>query len=456
MSSVMQHVEQEYRQRTPKSAALHAQAIKVMPGGETRSSTYFAPYPVVIAEAAGPYVQDVDGHRMLDFMNNATTLIHGHAFPPVVEAARHQVETGTAWGALNEHQIALAALLCARVASLDQVRFTNSGTEATMMAIRAARAFTGRDIVIKVEGGYHGTHDAVSVSISPPLALAGSGSVPNSVPASPGVPAESLASTCIVPFNDTAALEQRVQEHAGNIAAVIVEPLLASHGMVTATPDYLQAVRQITAAHDILLILDEVQTFRLDSGGAQALYAVQPDLTSFAKIIGGGFPVGAFGGRADIMQQYSPASAHTIDHGGTFNGNPVTMAAGFAAMHHLTPEKIAYINGLGDRLHTGLQEVLAEQGVQGQIEGKGSLLGIHLTPEAIGNYRHTRSFPAPLKHTLFLACLNRGLLMSTGCNLNTSTVMTEAEIDQAIRIFQEALIEMYPLIEEKFPQLLLA
>ncbi len=456
MSSIRQQVEQEYRKRTPRSAALHAQAKRVMPGGETRTSTFFAPYPVVIAEASGVYVQDVDGNRSLDFMNNATTLIHGHAFPPVMEAARSQIERGTAWGALNEHQIALAALLCDRVATLDQVRFTNSGTEATMMAIRAARAFTGRDIILKVEGGYHGTHDTVSVSISPVPDQAGSGSVPTGIPASPGVPTHNVEGTVIVPFNDAAALEQRIQEHPGNIAAVIVEPLLASHGMVTATPDYLQAVRAITASHDIPLILDEVQTFRLDSGGAQALYEIQPDLTAFAKIIGGGFPVGAFGGRADIMQQYNPGAADPIDHGGTFNGNPVTMAAGYAAMQHLTSAKIADINALGDQLRTGLQEVLAEQGIQGRIEGRGSLLGVHLTPvEAIHNYRHTRTFPTPLKHTLFLTCLNRGLLMSTGCNLNTSTAMSSVEIDQAIRIFQDALIELYPMIESEYPQLLM-
>ncbi len=426
-----------------------------MPGGETRTSTFFAPYPVVIAEGEGPYIQDVDGNRILDFMNNATTLIHGHAFPPVVEAAHRQVEDGTAWGALNEHQIALATLLCDRVRSLDRVRFTNSGTEATMMAIRAARAYTGRDYIIKIEGGYHGTHDAVSVSISPNIDQAGSDSSPTSLPSSPGVPADSLARTRIVPFNDSVALEQRIHEHAGNVAAVIVEPLLASHGMVTATPGYLQAVREITIAHNILLILDEVQTFRLDSGGAQALYEIQPDLTSFAKIIGGGFPVGAFGGSAGIMQQYDPTSTDFIDHGGTFNGNPVTMAAGFAAMNHLTPEKIAHINELGDSLRTGLQEVLAEQGIKGTVEGRGSLLGIHLTPDSIHNYRDTRTFPGPLKHTLFLACLNRGLLMSTGCSLNTSTAMAQAEIDQAIRIFQDALIEIYPLLEQEFPALLL-
>lgn len=425
-----------------------------MPGGETRTSTFFRPYPLVIDRAEGAVLHDVDGNPYLDFMNNATTLIHGHGFPPVVEAVHRQLAAGTAWGALNETQIALARLLCQRVASVERIRFTNSGTEATLMALRAARAWTGRPHVVKVEGGYHGTHDAVSVSIAPVPAAAGADANPTSVPEGPGIPAAATGATLVAPFNDAEALAHLAQAHPDTIAAVIVEPMLGSHGMATATRPYLQAVRRITEAHGILLILDEVQTFRLDRGGAQALYGIRPDLTSFAKIIGGGFPVGAFGGRGDVMDQFDPTTAGAIGHGGTFNGNPVTMAAGLAAMEQLTPAKIADLNRLGDRLRTGLEEVLVEQGVHGQVTGRGSLLGLHMTPTPIRSYRDVRTAPPALHQFLFLACLTRGLFMSTGCNLNTSTVMTADDIDRAIRIFQEAVREARPLIESAYPHLL--
>lgn len=448
-TAFINRMEEEYRQRTPRSEMLHARARQVMPGGDTRTSTFFRPYPIVIKQAEGRFLHDADGNQILDFMNNATSLIHGHAFPPVVDAVHRQVAQGTAWGPPSEHQIALASLLCERTASVEHIRFTNSGTEATMMAIRAARAYTGRDTIIKIEGGYHGTHDAVSISVFP--------SADQTVPASPpaGIPAGIRDHTLVVSFNDAEALEQLIQSHRDTLAAVIVEPLLGSHGMVTATRNYLQAVRRLTAANDILLILDEVQTLRLDAGGAQVLYDVVPDLTAMAKIIGGGFPVGAFGGRADIMQMYDPASAQAIGHGGTFNGNPVTMAAGLAAMEHLTPERIAHINKLGDILHAGLQDVFVEQGLKGQVTGKGSLVGFHFLPDEPRDGRDAQRAPALLKHFMFLACLNRGLLVSGAANLNVSTIMTREDIDRAIRIFQDALRAAYPLIEQEYPHLLL-
>ena len=451
---LMQQLENCYRERTPKSAALHARARRVMPGGETRSSTYFRPHPLVIDRAAGTELVDVDGNRLLDFMNNATTLIHGHRFGPVEEAVCSQVAQGTAWGALNEHQIALAEIMCSRVESVERIRSANSGTEATMLALRAARAASGKSHIVKVEGGYHGTHDAVSISVSPDTRGADTEQRPRSKPEGAGIPEYARESMYVVPFNDEQALSETVAAHRDTIAAVIVEPLLGSHGYTTATQSYLEAVRRVTEENDVLLVLDEVQTFRLDQGGAQALYGIRPDLTAFAKIIGGGFPAGAFGGREDLMGRYAPDSTEPIGHGGTFNGNPVTMAAGAAAMAHLTEDRISYINDLGDRLRTGMREVLVEQGLQGQIAGRGSLVGIHMTDRQVHNYRDASSAPAEVRRFIFLACLNRGLMMSTGGCLNTTTAMTRETVDEAIGIFQEALIEAYPFIETGYPQLL--
>jgi glutamate-1-semialdehyde 2,1-aminomutase len=453
LQETYKQIERTYRKRTPYSADWHTRAQRVMPGGDTRSSTYFEPYPTVIERSAGAYLYDMDGNVLLDFLNNYTALVHGNAFAPVLEAAQKQIEKGTAWAAPNEHQLELAELLCRRVPSVAQLRFTNSGTEATMLAIRAARAFTGRAGMIKIEGGYHGTHDTMAVSIEPDPAQSGSGDAPLSVAAGAGVSQNTLHSTRVVPFNHTAALEQALVENRGKVAAVILEPVMGSRGMIPAEPEFLKQARELTRANDVLLILDEVMTFRLDTGGAQALYGVQPDLTAFAKIIGGGFPVGAFGGREDIMRFFDPVHG-SIGHGGTFNANPVTMAAGLAALKHLTAEKIAMINGMGDTLRGGLRDVLVEQGIRGQITGMGSLVGVHLTPQPVRDYRSAASVRPILREMLHLACLNRGLFFSPEGVLNTSGAMGDSEINRAIEIFQDAIQELRPAIEAECPELL--
>ena len=428
-------VETQYRRRTPRSAALFARAEQALPGGDTRTSTTFGPYPTYIARGEGARLTDVDGNELLDFLNNYTSLIHGNAFAPVVDAARKQIELGSAFGAPNEFQVELAALMCERVPSVERIRFTNSGTEGTMMAIRGARAFTGRELIVKLEGGYHGTHDSVAGGA--------------------GVLRATQAATIQIPYNDAPALERVLAERAGQVAAVILEPVMGSVGMIAAEPAYLTEVRRVTAAHDVLLILDEVMTFRLDSGGAQAIYGVLPDLTSFAKIIGGGFPVGAFGGRADIMDLVNPAHMKVM-HAGTFNGNPVTMAAGLAAMEHLTPDKIRKANALGDALRRGFTEVLVEQGVHGQATGLGSLVGIHLVPHPVRNYRDASAVPPVLRDALHLSLLNRGVLTSRGGVLNTSTVMTESDVNRVVEAFQDALVELKPAIASECPELVRA
>lgn len=455
MHPISQRIEAEYRRRTSQSAAYATRARQVLPGGDTRTSTYYAPYPLVMDHGEGTTLQDVDGHSYLDCMNNATSLIHGHAFPPVVEAMARQAVRGTAWGAPCMEQIELAEWLCERVDSLAQVRFTNSGTEATLMAIRVARTYTGKELIVKIEGGYHGTHDLVCASVDPEVATAGPTSAPRTVPQGQGLSNAVLDQVRIVPYNERTALADILDTHAGQVAAVVVEPLLGSHGFVTAAPEYLQTVRAMTADRDVLLILDEVQTFRLDSGGAQKLYGISPDLTAMAKIIGGGLPVGAIGGRAEIMALFDPAGVKAVAHGGTFNGNPMVMAAGLAAMRHLTASAVARLNRLGDRLRAGIEEVAVEQGLRLQTTGLGSLVGYHFSPHPVRNYRDTRLAPAELRHSFFLACLNHGLMLSPASSLNTSTVMSEADIDKALHLFQAALVDVKPLIAAAYPHLLL-
>ncbi len=455
MHPISQQIETAYRERTPKSADLLERARQVLPGGDTRTSAYFAPYPLAITQAEGASLQDVDGNSYLDCMNNSTSLVHGNAYPPIVEAMVRQAARGTAWAAGSVEQIELAELLCARVDSLERVRFTNSGTEATLMAIRVARAYTGKEYIVKIEGGYHGTHDLVCVSVSPDVDTAGPAGAPHTMPQGRGLPESLLDHVLVAPYNDSYALRSILESMNGHVAAVVVEPMLGSHGFVEGTTEYLQAVQDITAEYGALFILDEVQTLRLDTGGAQKIYGISPDLTPMAKIMGGGLPVGAFGGRAEVMDLFDPAGAKAVSHGGTFNGSPMVMAAGLVAMQHLDTAATAHINSLGDRLRSGIQDVAVEQGIHLQTAGMGSLVGYHFCLDPVRSYRDAQQAPADLRHSFFLACLNHGLVISHASSLNLSTVMSEADIDRALGLFQAALVDVKPLIVEAYPHLLL-
>lgn len=454
MHPAHRRIEDEYRRRTPRSWELHARACRTLPGGDTRSSVYHSPYPTVMASGAGRRISDVDGNRYLDCMNNATSLLHGHAFPPVMEAVNRQAALGSAWGNPGLGQIELAELLVERVESLEQIRFTNSGTEATLMAIRVARAFTGRDLVIKIEGGYHGTHDLVCASVGPDAEAAGEARAPRTVPQGRGLPRAIMDQVAVVPFNDADALSQLLDARPGQAAAIVVEPMLGSHGYVTATREYLAAVQELARGHGALFILDEVQTLRVDLGGAQARYEVEPDLTAMAKIIGGGLPVGAMGGRAEIMALFDPSGDQAVTHGGTFNGNPLVMAAGLAAMRNFTEEALQRINQLGDSLRLGMRHVAEELGIHMFVTGMGSLAGFHFAEEAVSDYRAAHRAPGELKQAFLLACLNHGLTLSPAGGLNVSTVMEQADIDTALECVRAALEDVKPLVADAFPRLL--
>ena len=453
VSGIGDVIESIHRRRTPRSAKLHAAAQRYLPGGDTRTITFFRPHPLYIERGEGCRLYDVDSKEYIDFLNNYTSLIHGHAFPPVIEAIARQAALGTAYAACTENQHQLAELIAERVASVDQIRFCNSGTEATMNAVRAARAFTGKDKLVKMEGGYHGTHDPVEVSVHPALGRAGPASHPNPVPDSPGIPSSVLGDVIVVPFNDRETVSDLIRQRRDEIAAVLVEPVMGAAGTIPAEREYLTYLRQVTAENDVLLVCDEVITFRLDWGGAQAIYGVKPDLTAFAKIIGGGLPVGAFGGRREIMRLFSPLEGG-MSQSGTFNGNPLTMAAGLAAMQALTRERIAHCNALGNRLADGFRAAFEEAEIQGQVTGLGSLLNVHFVAGPVRNYRDTASADQELYRLLHLALLNRGIFAAKRGMFNPSTVMTEADVDQAVIAFKDALLELKPYIEESSPHLL--
>jgi glutamate-1-semialdehyde 2,1-aminomutase len=412
-----------------------------MPGGTTRTTTYFDPYPLYITRGEGCRIWDVDGAERLDMLGNYTAMILGHAHPKVVEAVRKQAAQGTGFAAANPVEVQLAALLCQRVPSLDMVRFCNSGTEATMFAMRLARAFTGRPKIARVEGGYHGTHDYAEVSTHPDMAEAGPPDAPLARPDSIGTPDWALEQTVVLPFNNADAAEAIIRREGGQLAAVILEPIIGAGGVIASTVEYLDRLRSVTRELAILLIFDEVISLRVAPGGAQQLYGVTPDLTTLGKIIGGGLPVAAFGGRADVMELMDPRRSPNLAQGGTYNGNPLGMAAGLAAMTELTPDVYDELNRKGARVSEQLSEVFASHGVRAQVNGVGSLFAIHFTDIPVVDYRTKASSNRKMTHEFFLGLVNHGVLMAPRAMGALSTPMTEQDIQRFIDAVDAVITE---------------
>ena len=447
-SEVESDVIADYRATSPRSAALHEAARRVMPGGDTRTVAFHAPYPLVITGGQGCRIHDADGRTYIDLLNNYTSLIHGHAHPAVVAAVSERLPHGTAFPAPNEAQTRLAEIIVERVASVDLVRFCNSGSEAVMNALRAARAFTGRDLIVKMEGGYHGTYDDVEVSVRPDPCDPASGPdhAPVGVLGTRGVPANTSDNVLVTPLNDIDAVERLMRERGQEVAAVIVEPVLGSAGMLPADQAFLESLRVLTLEHDALLIFDEVMSFRLEPGGMQQHYRVRPDLTTFAKIIGGGFPVGGFGGRASVMEQFDPLRPAPLWQSGTFNGNLITMVAGVAAMEAYTPGEVARINALGERLRDGLRTALQDAHVPAAVTGYGSFAGVHLGPTAVRTYRDAALSDKALNRLLHLALLLEGIFVAPRLTMCTSTPMDDATIDEVVAGFRRAIDAIRPAL----------
>ncbi len=450
---VAEKIKGRFAQRTVRSKDHDTRAGKSLPGGDTRAATYFAPYPVYMTSGSGCFLYDADGNEYLDLLNNYTSLIHGHAHPAIIAAAMAQIEKGTVFGAAGEIQYQHAEHLCNCLTSMEQVRYCNSGTEATLFAIRAARAFTGRDIFIKMDGGYHGSHDSVEVNIfadpdpeGPPAPRIG-----------PGVPASVLKDVLVVAFNDLDAVENMLKTNADKVAAILTEPLMGAAGAIGPQPGYLRGLRTLADKYNVVLIFDEVMTFRLSSGGLQEIEGVQPDLTTLGKIIGGGLPIGAFGGRRDIMSRFNPAHEDPIFHSGTFNGNNITLAAGMAAMTLYDQKAVTRLNQLGDRLRDGFTVALKETGLRGCVSGLGSLLQLHWRDQQPA--RATDSIVSltkagELPGLVHLELMNRGVYSAGRGMFALSTPMTQVDIDNAVASFRETLTILKPYIADKMPHLL--
>jgi glutamate-1-semialdehyde 2,1-aminomutase len=415
---------ERYERATPRSRELFEEAHAYMPGGDTREVTYHAPYPSFVEEASGCTLTTADGGELLDFLNNYTAAVLGHAPDPVVEAVCERFRRGSGFAAPTEEATDLARRIVERTPSVERVRFANSGTEATMNAIRAAVAHTGREEVLKLHGGYHGTHDTALVGVD--------GEGPE-----PGVPREVGRRVHTTRFNDPDALTAAFERHGTDLACFVVEPVMGHAGMIPATTDYLEAARDLTEDTDTLLIFDEVMTYRLAVGGAQERYGVTPDLTALGKFIGGGLPAGAFGGRADVMGVFDPSS-DGVTHSGTFNGNPATMAGGAATLDALDAAAIERINDLGAEARERLAGAAEAAGVPVEVTGDGSFFNVHLTDSPVTDHDSSAA-GAPANRRLFMETRNRGVFLAPRGMGNVSTPMGGAELDRLVEAFGEAL-----------------
>lgn len=441
LSDAWRQLEATYRSRTNGSRRLYDRALGNLPGGDTRTGTFYLPYPTFMARGSGCRLYDVDGNEYIDCLSNFTSLVHGHAHPEVTRAISEQAARGTAHGAPVESQIALAAAIRERLPSIELLRFANSGTEAAMMAIRAARAFSGRPKILKMEGGYHGSYDAARVSAHPRVSDEIGPMWPLGEPDEQGLSPGAVAEVLIAPFNDLEKTAAIVRRHRHELAAVIVEPVMGAAGIIPAERSFLSGLRDVTRESGVLLILDEVITLRLAWGGAQSIYGITPDLTVLGKIIGGGLPVGAFGGRADVMAHYDPRRGDVITHSGTFNGNAATMVAGLATLALLTPSAIERINMLGERLRVSLGTALAASGIAAQVTGTGSLSQVHFGDTPVVDYRTAARAQEGAAALMHLALMNHGVFAASRGMFITSTAMQDGDIDLVAAAFTEALRE---------------
>ncbi|MFY9573024.1 MAG: glutamate-1-semialdehyde 2,1-aminomutase [Blastocatellia bacterium] len=398
----------KHKLSTTRSDELFDRAQRVIPGGvnsPVRAFRAVGRAPLFISKAEGAHITDVDGNTFIDYVGSWGPMIAGHAHPLVIDAIREAALRGTSFGAPTELEIELATEISNAFPSIERVRLTSSGTEAAMSAIRLARGFTGRDRIVKLEGCYHGHSDSL-------LVKAGSGLATFGTPDSAGVPADFARNTVVVPFNDKATLERTFEERGSQIACVIIEPIAGNMGCVAPQPGYLEAVRELTSRHGALLIFDEVITgFRVAYGGAQELYGVKPDLTCLGKIIGGGLPVGAFGGRAEVMDRIAPLGP--VYQAGTLSGNPLAVTAGLAILKLLKESNAhAELERLSARLADGLREAASQAGLDAVVNRVGSMLTAFFTGDAVTDWPSAKKSDTDRYGRFFRAMLDEGVYLA--------------------------------------------
>ncbi len=420
-----------------KSQQLFDEARKYIPGGvnsPVRAFKSVGGTPPFIKEAHGSHLWDVDGNGYVDFVCSWGPMILGHTHPRVTEAVKAAVDRGTSYGAPTELEVDLAKRIADAVPSLEMVRLVSSGTEAVMSALRLARAFTGRNAIIKTEGGYHGHSDAL-------LAKAGSGLATLGIPETPGVPASFASMTITVPYNDVDAVQQVLEDAGKDVACMILEPVAGNMGVIPPKPGYLADLRDLTRKHGVLLIFDEVISgFRLSLGGAQQLYGITPDLTTLGKIIGGGFPVGAYGGRREIMEMIAPSGP--VYQAGTLSGNPIAVTAGIETLKVLSdPTVYQDLDAKAARLAEGLQNAAKAAGIPARLNRVGSMMTTFFTDQPVTDYASAKTSDTARYAKFFHAMLEQGYYLAPSQfeAAFVSTAHTETEIDGAIAAAQKAL-----------------
>jgi glutamate-1-semialdehyde 2,1-aminomutase len=414
-------MEARYVEANPRSRRLHEERARVMPGGNTRSTIHQPPFPLTIVRGEGARITDADGHEYVDFLGEYTAGLHGHSHPVIADAIREALGDGIVLGAPNRYERLLAEAICARFPTIELVRFCNSGTEANLLALSLARAVTGRPRVLAFAGGYHGG-----------VFVFGHGGSPLNAP----------FDWIVAEYNDAAGTVRLIEEHAQSLAAVIVEPVQGSAGVIPGDPDFLRALRAATAAHGALLVFDEVMTSRLSTGGMQQVLGIEADLTTIAKYVGGGLSFGAFGGRADLMGRFDPSRADAFPHAGTFNNDVLTMAAGAAGLGVLTEAELARLNALGDRLRDRLNGFAAESGVAFCASGYGSLVGLHFTDGPVRSERDVPNVPE-LRGLLHLHMLEHGYSYARRGFVALSLPLEEADVDGFAAGVEEFLSRAY-------------
>ncbi len=440
-----------FESRTPKSRAAHQKAMPRLPLGVASNFRIYDPYPIFVAEGQGASIRDLDGNEYTDFNLCFGALMAGHCHPSVVKAVEERLHTGTMFGMPHALEYELAEEICQRF-PVEQVRFGNSGTEVTMHAIRLARGYTGRDRIIKFEGGYHGVHDSVMVSVKPKADKWGDPKAPNRVPSSAGVPALTLENTLVAPFNDLAAVEQLFKQHPNEVAGVILEPIMMNVGILMPEDGFLQGLRELCTRYGALLIFDEVKTgAKLSYGGACEYFKIKPDIICLAKSIGGGFPLAAFASSKKIMDVIAE---HKVFHAGTYNTNPLVMAAGIATFRHvLTRENYKHIERLSEKLVTGHNRIIKDAGLTAYCIGAGANGVVMLYPKPLRNYRDWTEIDIDLWKHYWFAMVNRGVLPQAHWwdeQWTISVVHTDIDVERHLAAFAEVAPQLAEAQQERF------
>jgi glutamate-1-semialdehyde 2,1-aminomutase len=423
--------------RYPDAKKKYERATKSLPGGNSRSQLYISPHPLYAASGQGARITLTDGRVLDDFLLNYTAAAVGYGHPKVVAAAREAMGIGGPFGMPTQYEYEFAEVLRERVPTLERVRFTNSGSEATLHAIRVARAFSGRPKIAKAEGAYHGSHDLTDFSVytigDEPLGI---------VPGTPGIPAALEQSIAIFPYNDLDGTIAVLDRDRGELAAVILEPFLNSAGAIPGNGDYLRGVADWCATNGVLLMVDEVAAFRASYSGVHSDHGITPDLLCLGKAIGGGFAIGAFGGRESVMQICDPRKPGHVKHAGTFNAHPVTMAAGMQALAVLDRSTIDRMNALGKRVIEGVREIGASRGIPLTAAGYGSIGNLHLAATPPRSAREALALPQAQKLDLYWALIERGFVIAPRGQFSISAVTESEQVDGLLAALEEAAVEV--------------